>query len=243
MHLAICDDNQQELRQIAAAAENFSRSRAESSRTPISISSFNNAEEMLRAAQQAHFTHYLLDVSMPCMDGLTAAQEIRLFDEEAKIVFLTSYREYAYQSYRVHAFDYLLKPVQTELLQDLFERLIALEENAERYICLSSGRGFVRIALSQISHLEVSQKRLHFHMTDGQVRQIPGTMAEAEKELLSNPEFSKIHRSYIVNLNHVSALSPGGCIMLSGQNLPISRLLFNQVKQAYIVHLFGGKEV
>lgn len=74
-------------------------------------------------------------------------------------------------------------------------------------------------------------------------QQTPGTLAELEKQLLDRQEFVKIHRSYIVNLNQVAALSPEGCVMLSGKNLPISRLLYQQVRKRYITHLFGNMEV
>lgn len=71
------------------------------------------------------------------------------------------------------------------------------------------------------------------------MRTIPGTIAGFEAGLLTRPEFVKIHRSYIVNLNQIAELSPEGCILFSGKNLPVSRLLYPQVRRAYMAHLFG----
>ena len=67
-------------------------------------------------------------------------------------------------------------------------------------------------------------------------------MAEYESLLLARPEFIKIHRSYIVNLGQVSSLSPGGCVMFSGKNLPVSRLLYHQVQSRFMAHLFRRQE-
>jgi len=180
---------------------------------------------------------------MPVMDGITAAQEIRSFDADAKIIFLTSFTEYAYQSYRVKAYDYLLKPVTDDALLPLLSQLNAQESASQECICIQSGRSFYRIPFAKLSYLEINQKKLHFYLTDGQVRQIPGSMAEFENTLLVRPEFVKIHRSYIVNLRQVSAITPDGCIMFSGKNLPVSRLLYQRVQNRFMEHLFSAAEV
>lgn len=233
MFIAVCDDDARVRGQLADILDAY----AAKNGLPLRYQLFEDAEDMLRAAGTERFTHYFLDVMMPCMDGITAAQEIRSFDPDAKLVFLTSFSEYAYQSYRVRAYDYLLKPVQMETMTELLDRLRA--EEAEACIDVQNGRSIFRIPYNRLACLEVYQKKLFFYLTDGQVRTIPGTIAGFEAELLARPDFVKIHRSYIVNLNQVSELSPEGCILFSGKNLPVSRLLYPQVRRAYMAHLFG----
>ena len=234
MHIAICDDNAQELKQLAGLMERF----AADNRADVQCRTFTDAEKMLAEAAVHPFSHYFLDVMMPGMDGITAAREIRRQDAEAKIIFLTASRDYAYQSYRLKAYDYLLKPVEEDALFTLLRELLTLEEKAGECLCLQNGHSLFRIPFHRISHVEINQKKLYFHLTDGQVQQLSGTMAEVEQNLLARPEFFKIHRSYIVNLNQIAALSPDGCIMFMGQNLPISRLLYQQVRRRVMSHLF-----
>ena len=238
MNIAICDDNPLELKKIADIVESF----AAQSSMPVHYRAFTDAHEMLAAACEARFTHYLLDIMMPGLNGIAAAQEIRSFDADAKLIFLTSTKEYAYQSYRVKAHDYLLKPVQDEELTALFRQLQAQEENLQECLSVQSGHSIFRIPLAHLTHLEVNQKQLYFYMADGCVRQLTGSLSVFEDRLLSHPGFAKIHRSYIVNLQHVSALSPKGCIMFSGKNLPISRLLYNDVQKQYMACLFRDQE-
>ena len=235
MFIAVCDDDARVRGQLADILDAY----AAKNGLPLRYQLFENAEDMLRAAGTERFTHYFLDVMMPCMDGITAAQEIRSFDPDAKLVFLTSFSEYAYQSYRVRAYDYLLKPVQMQTMMELLDRLRAEEAEAEACIFVQNGRSIFRIPSARLACLEVYQKKLFFYLTDGQVRTMPGTIAGFEAELLARPEFVKIHRSYIVNLNQISELSPEGCILFSGKNLPVSRLLYPQVRKAYMAHLFG----
>lgn len=238
MYIAICDDDPQLLEQLAAAIDEYASSR----RLPLEYLLFDDAEAMLQSAAVRPFTHYFLDVMMPRMDGITAAQEIRSFDEHARLIFLSSFREYAYQAFRVRACDYLLKPVQPEELVAVLDRLEAEELSAQAYIAIQNGRSIFRLPFDRLAYLEVCQKKLHFHLTDGQIRQIPGTISSVEAELLAQPDFIKIHRSYIVNLRHISSLSPEGCVLTSGDNLPISRLLYQQVRRQYIAYLFDDAE-
>lgn len=238
MYIAICDDDPQLLHQLAAVIAQYASTR----RLPLEYLLFDDAEAMLQSAAVRPFTHYFLDVMMPRMDGITAAQEIRSFDEHARIVFLTSFREYAYQGFQVRAFDYLLKPLQPEALIAVLDRLEAEEISAQAYVTLQNGRSVFRLPFDRLAYLEVNQKKLHFHLTNGQIRQIPGTISSIEAELLAQPDFAKIHRSYIVNLRHVSSLSPDGCVLTCGDNLPISRLLYQQVRRQYIACLFDDAQ-
>jgi len=238
MYIAVCDDNPHDLRQTAEIIA----AHAASSCIPVRYSLFDNAEQMLKASKIERFTHYILDVSMSPLDGITAAHEIRTFDTDAKIVFLTSFKEYAYQGYRVKAYDYLLKPITGEQLLPILAHFGEEESCFEKCLCIQDGRSIFRLPLAHLSHLEVNQKKLYFFMTSGEIRRIPGSMSEYEKLLLAHPEFIKIHRSYIVNLGQISSLSPEGCMMFSGKNLPVSRLLYHQVQSRFMAHLFHGQE-
>jgi len=238
MYIAVCDDNPHDLKQIAEIIAQF----AASCSVPVRYSLFDNAEQMLKATRTESFTHYLLDVIMSPLDGITAAREIRTFDAEAKLVFLTSFSEYAYQGYQVKACDYLLKPVQPDQLFSLLAHFKEKEDRTGECLCIQDGRSFFRLPFAHLSHLEINQKKLYFFLTNREIRQIPGSMAEYEKLLLSRPEFIKIHRSYIVNLNQISSLSPEGCMMFSGKNLPVSRLLYHQVQSQFMAHLFRRQE-
>jgi len=239
LRIAVCDDNVQEMEQLTGLLEDY----AAACKLDLRISCFSEAEDMLEVARSERFTHYFLDVMMPGMDGISAAREIRGFDESAVIVFLTSFKEYAYQSYRVKASDYLLKPVREEQLLELLRQFHRQASADDDCLSVQTGRGFFRVPFSQLSFLEVYQKKLYFHTKDQQVRTAAGAMAEYEQALMARPEFVKIHRSYIVNLSQVSSLSAEGCLLFTGENLPISRLLFHQVRERYMRHLFSHEEV
>lgn len=238
MYIAICDDLPEELDRVSTILERWKNEK----RAALRYRSFSNAVDLLDAAREERFDLYLLDIMMPGIDGLDAAREIRQIDEAAEIVFLTSSPGFAYESYSVHALDYLLKPVQKERLRSLLDRMLIREQKPSEGLTIKCGTTFVRVLFSQLSYVEVSGKHLFFNMTDGAVHEVFGTLREYESQLLSRQEFEHCHRSYIVNLLQVAELSAAGIRTFTGKTLPVSRGLYSQIQKSYMNLLFAGGE-
>ncbi|MEG2119923.1 MAG: LytTR family transcriptional regulator DNA-binding domain-containing protein, partial [Pseudoflavonifractor sp.] len=98
--------------------------------------------------------------------------------------------------------------------------------------------GIMRIPFARLAVLEVKSGHLYFYSSDGSVREVSATLQDYEGKLLAQPEFIKTHRSYIVNLEQMSDLTPTDFITRSGSVVPISRLLYIGVRRAYMEHLF-----
>lgn len=238
MYIAVCDDQIEDLEQISSLLDRWQETRQASLR----MKTFRSGAEMLDAAHKEPFSLYLLDVMMPGIDGLEAAQEIRSFDDAAEIVFLTSSPGFAYESYRVRALDYLLKPLHSDMLFAILDKLLLQEKRPQEGMVLKSGATLIRVLFTELSHVEVRGKHLYFNLVDGTVREIYGTLKEYEPQLLSRQEFMQVHRSYIVNMLEVEELSSTGIRTFSGQQLPVSRLLFPQLQKDYMKLLFTERE-
>ena len=238
MYIAVCDDQAEELESLLKLLRNW---QTERNRT-VRYKAFRSAAAMLDVAHKEAFTLYLLDVMMPGISGMEAAREIRTFDAAAEIVFLTSSPGFAYESYGVKAMEYLLKPISSKLLYPILDRLDVREQRPQESLTLKSGGTLIRVPFSQLAFVEVNGKHLYFNLTDGQVREVSGSMKEYESQLLARPEFARIHRSYIVNLLQVEELSAKGVLTFSGKNLPVSRLLLPQLQNDYMQLLFTLRE-
>ncbi len=238
MYIAVCDDQAEELESLLKLLRNW---QTERNRT-VRYKAFRSAAAMLDVAHKEAFTLYLLDVMMPGISGMEAAREIRTFDAAAEIVFLTSSPGFAYESYGVKAMEYLLKPISSKLLYPILDRLDVREQRPQESLTLKSGGTLIRVPFSQLAFVEVNGKHLYFNLTDGQVREVSGSMKEYEAQLLARPEFARIHRSYIVNLLQVEELSAKGVLTFSGKNLPVSRLLLPQLQKDYMQLLFTLRE-
>ena len=238
MYLAICDDQKEELEILTGLLDQWKRERKVSLRYQF----FQSAAEMLDAAENERFSLYLLDVMMPGMNGLTAAREIRRFDDAAEIVFLTASPGFAYESYRVHALDYVLKPVRAEVLFPILDRLSLQEQKPQDGLSIKNGTTWIRVLFSQLEYVEVMSKHLYFNLIDGQQYDVKGSLTDYETVLLSRPEFFRVGRSYVVNILQIQTFSPAGIRTFSGKQIPVPRRIYSQLQKDYITQLFNQRE-
>ncbi|MEG1067542.1 MAG: LytTR family DNA-binding domain-containing protein [Anaerovoracaceae bacterium] len=238
MHIAICDDDVLELTRISSLLNLYKQER----HIYLTYKTYNNATEMLADMNQNLYDLLLLDILMPGFTGIEAAKEIRTSNNEVPIVFLTSSPEFALDSYSVKARDYIIKPVSKSKLFSVLDSILEETQEPMNGLSLKTQNGLLRIFFSKLSYVEVMNKQLYFHMTDGSIKNVHGSLSEYENTLLSHNEFLKVHRSFIVNLWYMNELTASGFISNNGDVIPISRLLYSKVRHAYMEHLFEKKE-
>lgn len=237
MKIAICEDDTRQQNILTAALDSY--------RTPadeyIQYDVYPNGLDLLASKTIQLYDILLLDILMPGFTGIQTAREIRETNEKIPIIFLTNSQEFAVESYRVHAFDYLMKPIDQKALFKTLDKAYAMTETTlEKSIILQASKAIYVLSLSQIEFVEVSNRTLSFHLIDGTVKSITGRLSDYENTLLSHPEFLKIHRSYLINMDLMKALKQKSFITLTGDEVPISRNLLHIVQKQYIEHLHSA---
>lgn len=106
MKIGICDDERCFIERARHLVEEW----AKKHNIFVSIYEFTNGDDLICAHQKNCMDLIILDVIMPLFNGIDAAKELRIHDQNVPVIFLTSSREYAVDSYDVHAFYYLMKP-------------------------------------------------------------------------------------------------------------------------------------
>ncbi|MEG1782540.1 MAG: LytTR family DNA-binding domain-containing protein [Oscillospiraceae bacterium] len=234
MNIAICDDDLYELTHIKSLLECYNQENG----TTITYKTYGSAVELLSTAQVSEYDLLIMDIIMPGFTGIQAAQEVRTFDEDIKIIFLTSSPEFAVESYSVKATDYLLKPILKEKFFSVLDSMLTKKKTLLDGFYIKTHGGMARIVFSKLVYVEVVNKKLYFYMVDGSVREVIAPLSEYEEKLLAHREFIKVHRAYVVNLWHMEELTTNGFITDTGKSIPISRLLYADVKKKYMEHLF-----
>lgn len=238
MRIAICDDDNGDLLQIAALLERYRHEQ----KAEFTYASFQNAAELLAALDGGAYDLLLLDVRMPGIDGMQAARKIREADSRVELVFSTSSPEYAVESYHVRAYHYIVKPLTEEKLFPILDRLTDDFKRPEDALRIKTQSSVFSLPYGKIEFIEVSAKKLCLYLTDGGKREVPGSLADLEQALLKRPGFLKTHRSYLVNLQWVHELSPGELVTASGRRVPVSRAVYPQVRTAYMQFMFAEAE-
>lgn len=204
----------------------------------------SNIQEAVKQIHKFQPDLVLLDIEMPGFSGL---QLTDFFNEEEitfDIVFVTAYNEYAIEAFKISAFDYLLKPVDDELLVDTINRFKNKKGNShlsERMKTFNQnyleGGSFDRIAIpslqgidfmkvADIIYLEATGSYTNLVSSSEQRIVASKALKHFEEILNTNPKFFRPHRSYIVNIDKIRKLSTYQGDILIMQNemeIPISR--------------------
>lgn len=188
------------------------------------------------------FDILFLDVLMPGENGIDAAAEIRNYDKNAKIIFLTSSTEFAVQSYTVNAFYYQLKPICEESFFHLMDAVLSqCQKEQASSLILHCKTGITRIKPAQLEYCEVIHRTLFIHLTSGKVLECIGSLNELGRQLVPYGSFLRPHRSYLVNLEYVQNLSYRAITMSCLAEIPIPRGKYNEIKNAFLEYAFLDK--
>ena len=238
LKIAVCDDSRELLEKVEKDLLEYESVRS----TPVTVHTYTNAVDLLDGLKKTDYDILILDIIMPGFTGMQAAHEIRKFNEEIKIIFLTSSREFAIESYSVGAYYYLLKPVLKEKLFSVLDKVVSEITSKQESCIIYTHMGIVNIPFARIECLEVYNKHLVFHLSDGSTKETRGALTDYENVFLERKEFLKIHRSYILNMDYIHSIEAGEITTYSGKIFPVSRLLAKDIKEHYMNYMFT-KEV
>ncbi len=126
LRIATVDDNSADLKEIRMCLSHYFQKRAGQTPIDYTISAYTSGPSFLENFEKGDYDLILLDIYMPRMTGMQVAEEIRAIDDEAWIIFLTTSRDHALESYNVFASGYVLKPLleNAPQLETLLTRLL-----------------------------------------------------------------------------------------------------------------------
>ncbi len=166
-----------------------------------------------------------LDIQMPSMTGIELASHIDAF--RTKVVFTTAFSQYALESFRVDATDYLLKPISYDNFSrcvDKIERLLGGTGNSDTtpndYMVIKADYRLVKVQHSEVLYLESLRDYVLVALADGTQLKTLSTLKGIESTLPKNL-FGRVHRSFIVNLSNVKVVERN-TIIFGRTAIPIS---------------------
>lgn len=178
----------------------------------------------------------LLDIEMPEFSGLEILDFFKPEEINFKIVFVTAYSQYALNAFHLSAIDYIVKPIQIDDLKRAFNKISptstqeikALKNNlhpeASKKIILNTNGIQEFLNIQDILYIKADGSYSDVILNDKKIC-VTKRLAEFEKLQEVGP-FLRIHRSHIININHISKISKadGGSVFMSdGAELSISK--------------------
>ena len=213
----------------------------------LSLSSFYSGRELLNHVDEyGGFDLYILDCIMPEMDGIELGTALRGRDDQGMFIYLTTSPDFALDSYRVDALDYLLKPVDTPLFfRSLDKAFSSFSRTMREMISVKTADSIRILPVADIRYAERTGKRICYYMADDSV--IPGmtfngSFIDAVSNLLSHNGMLLVGSSFVVNLAHVTEVTKTDMVLTGNLRVPIPRRIYDAVKKNWAAFwLNGGK--
>jgi len=201
LNCVIVDDEMPARRELAYLIEGLSN---------ITIlKDFDDAPEALEYVRQTKPDLVFLDISMPQLDGMSFARQLRQWGVDSRIIFVTAHREYAVEAFELEAFDYLLKPFSEDRLELLLNKLSALDPVEISYpekLTLWKSEKMRVVPVAELCYLEVREREVHiFTKEDAFV--VVSSISSFQKKL-DPKKFFRCHRSFVVNLDKIEEIIP-----------------------------------
>ncbi|MDE7286401.1 MAG: LytTR family DNA-binding domain-containing protein, partial [Lachnospiraceae bacterium] len=140
-----------------------------------------------------------LDVEMDGISGMDTATQIRSFDKEICLVFVTGYADYVFDGYKVNALDYVIKPASAQRLLDILKRVREqLSDKYDKTFSFKNPEGTYRLPLSDISYFYSDKRKVNIVCTsrEGSLSySFYGKLDEVEEQL--SHAFVRIHKRYL----------------------------------------------
>lgn len=215
-HIAVVEDEKECSEQI----QKFLAQYQEENNVRFKVSAFADGTQILDGYEPV-YDMILMDIDMPGINGMDVSEQIRKTDQDVVIVFITNIASFAIRGYEVGALDYVVKPLQFYNFSMRLTRALKRSRASQpRQIILTLPDGVVKLEVGQIYYVEVQNRMLHYHTTEGTFI-VRGTMQSAQ-QMLEAYAFVKCNYWYMVNLRHVKEVKKN-TVIVGSYELEISR--------------------
>lgn len=234
LNAAIVDDTLSDVFRLKSFVESWF---AASEHKLTGITTFTSGEEMLKTFEPGMFQIVFMDIIMKEINGVETAKILRDYDTELLIVFTTTSREYAFDAFSVHPFDYVLKPYSKKDVSRVLDEALRFFTANDPTVTIKAGRSEYTIPLRLISSVFSNNHTVEIRLTDGKSISSTMTFRQAEKLFAGDSRFLLCNRGIIVNMSEISAQENGVFIMKSGERYPIRVTGQSKIKAAFSQYL------
>lgn len=231
MRIGICDDEASFHRELKKVIDRYAASKAIS----VIYLDFMSGEELIKYL----FDHddidvIFMDYQMNKMSGLETSQNILERNIDIPIIFLTSFPEIVYDTFKVNAFRFLVKPVDVKKLSEALDDLLDLY-SSENYILVSADDMSKRININDIFYIEARNKGSLVRLKD-EILDCSLLLSDFQKKLPED-RFFRSHKSFLVGFKYITEYGSSEIVFCNGEKAKISRYRFNEFKSSYFDYM------
>lgn len=227
MRIAVCDDEKVFRKELAGKLIDYSKLK----NVDFLIDEYSDGKELLSASLS--YDIIFMDYQMKEYNGIDTASVLRKRTDNVTVIFISSFSEKVFDSFKVNTFRFLTKPVSADELEEALSSCIKLLES-QNYIILNDCQTDRKHRIDQkdIIYCEADDYYSKVRTENGLYKYC-GTLSELEGEL-SLKCFYRTHRSYIVNFSYISKYTTSEIVLINGEKALLTKRKHNEFQKAYI---------
>lgn len=238
-NILICDDEPITCSYIEDTLCNY----AQKNGIAINIEIFYTGKALFEYINQNSGTDLLfLDIALPDINGADIGKELRknINNETIQIVFISAKEKYAMQLFKARPFDFLIKPLDPDMIIDVFENYRSVYGRSQNYFEYKVGKSTEKIIASEIMYFMCDQRKICI-VTSKERKYFYENMKELHKQI-SLEGFWSVHFSYIINVRYVKQFKKKEIIMCDDSRIPISNAYKKEITKKIMQLNEGGNK-
>lgn len=237
MYIAICDDDKNYRELFFSYIKNYSALH-EKKCEGLVVDCYNCGEQLIEAYEAGKMYDLVyLDIKMKNLSGFDSAKIIRGYDSKALIVFITSLKDYIFNSFEYGPFWFLIKPVCEEKFEHVFKQAISQINDIKnkRYSFYTRDHGLLSIETSKIMYLESILRKITLYTGNEQYTYYANLKEEEEK--LTKYNFVRVHKGFLVNMEFIQRINKSNIVLNNNEVLPLSEHRLKTVFDSFTSYL------
>lgn len=233
LNIAICDDEECYLNELSNLINQNTPSDIQ-----YTLNTYESGEKLLKGIEKDKVDILFLDIEMNGINGIETGKIIKQKNPNCIIFFVTSHNNYITDIFRLDSFQFLQKPINHKDFKYDYDRAITKYKNDHIYLEVKVNGRTRNILLGEIKFIEVTSREIKIHLKNEVV--IHNGKFSLYEEKLKAFNFSKTHKSYLVNLTQIEAIENDRVYLRGiGDYIPISRNYKNVFLNEYHKYKIG----
>ena len=232
LKIALLDDDKTALLISKGAIESFFQEK----NIAISLDAFSSPVNFLAMAKEENYRLVFLDIDMPEINGLEAGKQLKQFNPQTDIIYLSQREDLVFDTLQLHPFGFIRKSRIIQDFANVLELFVntALNTNSEnKKITISSKTETISADIDQIMYIEGNKNYQTFYLKDGNVFDARVLMGDLETKLKEHG-FIRVHKGYLVNYLFIRSIGTNEVSLTNNKVLPLSSKRKDEIMAEYL---------
>ena len=232
LKIALLDDDKTALLISKGAIESFFQEK----NIAISLDAFTSPVNFLAMAKEENYRLVFLDIDMPEINGLEVGKQLKGFNPQTDIIYLSQREDLVFDTLVLHPFGFIRK---SKIIQDfanvleLFVNTALNTQSENKKITISSKTGTLGADIDQIMYIEGNKNYQTFYLKDGNVFDARVLMSDLENKLKDHG-FIRVHKGYLINYLFIRQIGTNEVTLTNNKILPLSSKRKDEIMENYL---------